>query len=331
MQGGDKHFHPFFGAAFLQNLFLAVACYRSRFFRDFGRTACILRHLSDEMGSDDHSLDFIGSFINGSDFGIPVCPFHFHAFQIAASAENLEGIVCDLKGNIGSILLGHGRLHTIRLMVFLQLRGTVYQQPGAAQLGCHIGKLKGNRLLLAYGLSELDTFFGIFQCMLKCSLGDSQRLGGNADTSAVQSCHSDFKAFPFFSQKVLFGNLDIVEYQFRSRGGPDTHFIIMITKFKAFPAFFHNKCRNSSGADIRRCHSKHHVGIRLRRIRYEYFATIEKIIITFQYRSCFRASRIRSCVGFREAESADFFPFCQGNQIFLFLCFIPEGKNRPGA
>jgi len=168
------------------------------------------------MGGDDNALDFIGSFIYGSDFRIPVGALHFHSLQIAASSEYLQGVIGHLQGYIGSILLRHCRFHAIGFVVFLQFRRAVDKETGAAQLGCHIRQLKGYDLLLADGLSELYTFFGIFQRMFKCTLCNPQRLGGDSDASAVQRCHGDFEALSFLSKKVFPGNLYIVEYQFCS-------------------------------------------------------------------------------------------------------------------
>ena len=109
------------------------------------------------MGSDNNSLNLVGSFINRRNFCITVCPLHFHSFQIAAAAENLESIIGNLESDIGSILFSHCGFHSVRYMLFLQLCRAVYQETGAAQFCRHVGQLKGNNLLLADWLAELDS------------------------------------------------------------------------------------------------------------------------------------------------------------------------------
>jgi len=105
----------------------------------------------------------------------------------------------------------------------------------------------------------------------------------------------------------------------------------MISEFKAFPAFFYDKCRNSSGSDIRGGHGEYYVRVCFRRIRYEYLSTIQQVIITLQYGSCLGSARIRACVGFGEAECAYFLPLCQRRQILPLLFLRAEGENRPGT
>ena len=193
------------------------------------------------MGGDDHPLDLVGPLIDRGDLGVAVHALHIHALEVAGAAVDLQGVVGHLQRDIGGVLLGHGGLHAVGLVALLQVGGGIDQQPGATELGGHVGQLKGDRLLEANGFSELYPLLGVLHCGLVSPLGDAQRLGRNADPPAVQGGHGDLEAVALPAQQVFLGHLYIVEDQLRRSGGPDSHFIIMIAKFKALPAFFHNK------------------------------------------------------------------------------------------
>ena len=113
---------------------------------------------------------------------------------------DLQGIVGDLQRDVRGVHLRHGGLHAVRRVLLLQLRRGVDEEPGAAQLGCHICQLEGDALLGRDGLAELDALLGIAQRVLKRALGDAQRLRGDADASAVQRGHGDLEALALLAQ-----------------------------------------------------------------------------------------------------------------------------------
>ena len=301
----------------------------------FGRRTALasaaLTQLAHQMGGDDHPLNLIGPLVDGGNLGVAVGALHLHALEETGAAVDLQGIVGDLQRNVRGVHLRHGRLHAVRLMVFLQFGCGINQEPGAAQLGGHIRQLKGNALLGGNGLAELDTFFGIGQRVLKGSLSDPQCLGGNTDTAAVQRGHGDFEALALLAQQVFLGNLYVVEDQLRRGGGADAHFIIVVTELEAFPTLLHNKSRDAPGADVRRGDGEDHIGVRLWRVGDEDLAAVEQPVVALVNGSSFRTAGIGAGVGFRQAKSADLFSPRQGNQIFLLLLLGAEGKDGPRA
>ena len=113
------------------------------------------------MRGDDHPLDLVSALVEGGDLGVAVGPFHLHALEVAAAAVDLQGIVGDLQRDVRGVHLRHGGLHTVRRVLLLQLRRGVDEEPGAAQLGCHICQLEGDALLGRDGLAELDALLGM--------------------------------------------------------------------------------------------------------------------------------------------------------------------------
>ncbi len=85
---------------------------------------------------------------------------------------DLQGVVGDLQGDVGGVHLGHGGFHAVGRVLLLQLRRGVDEEPGAAQLGCHIRQLEGDALLGRDGLAELDAL-GIAQRVLKRALASA--------------------------------------------------------------------------------------------------------------------------------------------------------------
>ena len=118
---------------------------------------------------------------------------------------DLQGIVGDLQRDVRGVHLRHGGLHAVRRVLLLQLRRGVDEEPGAAQLGCHIRQLEGDALLGRDGLAELDALLRVLdgllaQRVLKRALGDAQRLRGDADASAVQRGHGNLEALALLAQ-----------------------------------------------------------------------------------------------------------------------------------
>ena len=111
------------------------------------------------------------------------------------------------------------------------------------------------------------------------ALGDAQRLGGNADTAAVQSGHGDLEALALLAQQVFLGDLDVVEVQLAGGGGADAHFVVVGLKGEALPALLHDEGGNAPGADVRRGDGKDHVGVRLAAVGDEDLLAVEEVVV----------------------------------------------------
>ena len=153
-----------------------------------------------QMRGDDHPLDLVSALVDGGDLGVAVGALHLHTLEEAGAAVDLHGVVGDLQRDVRGVHLRHGGLHAVRRVLLLQLRRGVDEEPGAAQLGCHICQLEGDALLGRDGLAELDALLGIAQRVLKRALGDAQRLRGDADASAVQRGHGNLEALALLAQ-----------------------------------------------------------------------------------------------------------------------------------
>ena len=263
------------------------------------------------MGGDDHPLDLVGPLVDGGDLGVAVSALHLHALEETGAAVDLHGVVGDLQCDVRGVHLRHGGFHAIGDMLLLQLRRRVDKEAGAAQLGGHVRQLERNGLLRSNGLAELDALLGIGQCVLKGALGDAQRLGGNADASAVQRRHGDLEAVALLAQQVLLGNLHIVEDQLRRGGGANAHLVVVVTELKALPALFHNEGGDAPCADVRRSDGENHIDVCLGGIGDEDLAAIEQVVIALVQRCGLCAAGIRAGVRLRKAEGADLFTSCE--------------------
>lgn len=105
----------------------------------------------------------------------------------------------------------------------------------------------------------------------------------------------------------------------------------MIAETEAFPAFFDDKGRNPFGANIGCSHGKDDVYIGFGRIGNKNLATVQEIVIAFIDCRRFRAAGIRAGIFFGQAESAELFSFCQGNQVLFLLLLIAKGSDGIGA
>ncbi|MPM36036.1 hypothetical protein SDC9_82631 [bioreactor metagenome] len=199
------------------------------------------------------------------------------------------------------------------------------------QLGGHVRDFKRNGLLKPDGLSKLDPFLGVTDRLLKGPLGDAQRLRGNADAPAVQRCHGNFKTLAFLAQQVFFRYLHVVKDQFGGGGGTDSHLVVVVAKFKALPALFHNERGDAPGSDVGRGHGKNHIGVRLRRVGDKDLTPVQEIVIALVHGGSLGAARVGARVWLGQAKCAQLLPPAQRNQVLLFLLLRAKGENRPGS
>ena len=80
-----------------------------------------------------------------------------------------------------------------------------YHQSSCVYLCLAFSKFELCVLIFADGFATLFSFFYIFQSFVDSTLCDTNRLCTDTDTTAAQSCHSDFVALTFFTQQIFFG------------------------------------------------------------------------------------------------------------------------------
>ena len=204
-------------------------------------------------------------------------------------------------------------------MGLLQLGGGVDQEPGAAQLGGHVGNLEGHVLLLADGLAELDPLLGVLHGGLIGPLGDAQGLSGNADPAAVQGGHGDLEALALLAQQVLLGHLHVVEVQLAGGGGADAHLVVVLLKGEALPALFHDKGGDAPGADAGGGDGKDHVGAGLAAVGDEDFLPVQEVVVPHVLGGGLGAAGVGAGVGLGEAEGPQLLAGAQVGQILLLL------------
>lgn len=70
-----------------------------------------------------------------------------------------------------------------------------------------------HRLEIADVFAELLALIGVLDGVIKCSLGDTDHLRCNADTSLVENLNGNLVSFANLADDILLGNLDIVKGQ----------------------------------------------------------------------------------------------------------------------
>ena len=243
----------------------------------------------------------------------------------------MQGVVGDLQGDVGGVLLGHGGLHAVGDVGLLQLGGGVDQEPGAAQLGGHVGNLEGHVLLLADGLAELNPLLGVLHGGLIGPLGDAQRLSRDADTAAVQGGHGDLEALALLAQQVLLGDLHVVEVQLAGGGGTDAHFVVVLFKGKALPALFHDEGGDAPGTDAGGGDGEDHIGVGLAAVGDKDFLAVEEVVVPHVLGGGLGAAGVGAGIGLGQAEGPHLFAGAQIGQILFLLLLIAEGVDGVGA
>ena len=213
-------------------------------------------------------------------------------------------------------------------MSLFLLSCAVYKETRTAKLRSHVSQLKGDRLLLADRLAELDTLFRVVQCVLESALCDAKSLSRDTDTPAVQSSHRDLEAVAFLAKKVLLWNFNIVEDQLRSAGRADAHLVIMIAELEAFPAFLYDKGGDAACSDIRCSNSKDNICISLRCVGDKDLAAVQQIIVSFQNGRRLSPACIGTCIWLSQAECADLLAAGQRSQVLLLLFLGTEPEDR---
>lgn len=165
--------------------------------------------VAQEITGDDHTLNFVGAFVDLGDLSVTHIAFSRIVNGVAVTTKDLDSISRNFHGNVGSKALSHSSGCRVRFAFVLQVSCTINEQTGSFDLHGHISHLEAQGLEFANAAAELFTFLGVFHSSVEGALCDTQSLRGNADTAAVQGLHSNLEAFAFFAEQIFFRNFAV--------------------------------------------------------------------------------------------------------------------------
>jgi hypothetical protein len=149
--------------------------------------ACLFQQIC----GDNHSLNFGSTLVDLGDLCITHHTFNFVLSDVTVTTVQLNSLGSNFHSNLSSIQLSHSSFYRVRdlrigLVLVLLACSLVYQHLGSFHLGSHISQLELCILESGNGLSELLSFLGVSNGSLQSAFCNTQSLGSDTDTSAVQ-------------------------------------------------------------------------------------------------------------------------------------------------
>lgn len=149
-------------------------------------------------------LNVVCTFVDGTDLGVSPVLFKTNLSNESLAARPLDGRSGRLLRDNRCIVLRHGGFlcerpsfllqtegvslnNSVRkVLTCLESRGIVSQESCCFNLSSHFCELETHSLELSNGLSKLLALISILETLIKSSLGKTDHLGCNADTSFVE-------------------------------------------------------------------------------------------------------------------------------------------------
>ena len=105
----------------------------------------------------------------------------------------------------------------------------------------HVSQLELGVLELGDAPAELDALLGVLDGLLDGSLGQTQGLGGNTDTAAVQGLHGDTEALALLAQQAVLGDNAVLHNQLTGGGALDAHLLLVLAHGEAGVGALHDE------------------------------------------------------------------------------------------
>src|SRR5262245_56646786 len=177
-----------------------------------------------ELASDDHALDLVGSFVDLHDLGLAHETLHRKLPRVADPTEDLHGIGSHLHGAVGREALGHRRLqHGRGYSAVHQLGHVVNHQARGVDLNGHVRQDELKPLERRDRLAKLLPLLRIARGGIEGGLGDPHRGGTRHRAGIVEGAHGDLEAFALGSQAVFGWHLTVLQMESDGRRRTDTH------------------------------------------------------------------------------------------------------------
>ena len=185
------------------------------------------------MAGDDHPLYLRCSLSDLTDLCIAHHPFDWIVLRVTISPKNLDRLDRAAHRQFGTIQLGHRGFLAEWLLVLSQPRGVEDELFARFDLRRHVGQWELDPLKFGDRFAELLAHSGVGERLFIGPLGEAERQRGEADPPRIESMHEIDEPFPFPTQQIFHGDLDILEDQLTSIRGAPTELVFLLSGAEA--------------------------------------------------------------------------------------------------
>ena len=241
---------------------------------------------------------------------------------------NLDCLFCDIGGRLRGEHLAHRRLHGVVFLGIFQAGGFIGHQLAGLYFRPHVGQFELDRLEVADRCSKLLPLFGVGQRPLKGTLGNSQRLGGDTDTTTVQGVHGDLEPLSFLAQQVFCRNPDVVQGKGGGIAAADSQFFFVFEDLHTRGLEVNDKGRHSLVLEALVVGGKKDAGSPIAAVGNKDLGAVDDEFISFAPVGSGDSTGVASGIRFGKEEAADDIATVQGREPFFLLFRGAEGIDR---
>ena len=244
---------------------------------------------------------------------------------------DLDAVVADLAGPAGGEKLQLGGFHGDALTLVLHLAGIPDHEVGGTDLGCHIGKLEADSLVLVDGLAEGGALFGILDGLFHGMLHKAACDGADGHTGSVESLHRDHEASALGTDTVFGRNVNVVKAEFAGAGAAHAHLLLKLADGEAFGILRNNKNGDALVSGFRIGLGHDQVIIRNTGVGDPGLAAVENVAaVRLLLGDRLDGACVRTRVGFGQTEGKDL-SFGNQRKIFGLLLIGAVIQNHVGC
>jgi hypothetical protein len=169
---------------------------------------------------DDQSLDLVCAFVDLCCSCVTKHALDYVVAEVAVAAEDLHRIVCDGDCGVACKELRHGGRFRERCTVdvVVEHSSDLLDKAACGSAACsHAGKERRDELVLDDRFVERLAAACVVERERGRALGDTERLGGDAGTRAVEDAHGECESVALGAEPVLVRDETIRESQFAGR------------------------------------------------------------------------------------------------------------------
>ena len=223
------------------------------------------------------------------------------------------------------------------MVLLLHSRG-IDQELRSLHAGVHVGQLELGILELRQTLMELDTLLRVLDGLLNSALAKAERLGGDADTAAVERLHGDLEAGTLLAEHTVLGDHAVLENQVAGGTAADTHLLLVLALREAGVGILDDESGNllhRAAALVRGLagDGDDHEGVGDVAVGDEALGTVEDVVLAglIQNSGGLLALRIGAGAGLGQAEGTDLLAGAQVGQVLFLLLLRTVFKDRSAA
>ena len=205
------------------------------------------------------------------------------------------------------------------------------QQARRIDAGVHVGQHVGDRLMFADFFAELNPLIGIGEGGFECGAGNTQRLGGDADASALQVGQRNGEPLAARTQQVIFGNGAVFKQDGASVRGADTEFVLGRLNIESLGTGRHDERRQSFLSQFRIGDCEYDGHLRTLAVGDELLGPIQDPLAASELCAGLEVVGLRTRLGFGQAKAADLPAGGEIAKIHFLLRLGAPGEYRPAS